>query len=52
MDHQNILPTIGLGNIKFLISIDELKGLIGEPDDEELIKEKIGELNSKILHLY
>ena len=50
MDHTNILPSIGLGGIKFLISIDDFKGLVGEPDDEELIKEKIGELNSKILH--
>ena len=50
MNHLEILPTIGLGKIKFLISIDEFKGLVGKPDDEELIKEKIGELNSKILH--
>ena len=50
MDHTNILPSIGLGRIKFLISIDDFKGLVGKPDDEELIKEKIGELNSKILH--
>ena len=50
MDHLSILPTIGLGKIKFLISIDEFKGLVGKPDDEELIREKIGELNSKILH--
>jgi len=50
VDHLNILPTTGLIKIKFLISIDEFKGLVGKPDDEELIRKKIGELNSKILH--
>tara|TARA_B100000683_G_scaffold207957_1_gene201970 strand:+ start:385 stop:507 length:123 start_codon:yes stop_codon:yes gene_type:complete len=40
VDHLNILPTIGLIKIKFLISIDEFKGLVGKPDDEELIRKK------------
>lgn len=44
MEHLNILPTIGLGKIKFLISMDEFKGLVRKPDDEGLIRRKIGEL--------
>ncbi len=50
MNHFNILPTIGLGEIKFLISIDQFVDLVGKPDADELLREKTSYLNSRILH--
>lgn len=35
MNHTTILPGIGLGNIKFGIARDQLKDLLGEPNEIE-----------------
>jgi len=44
LDHLNILPTIGLGKIKYLNSMDVFKGLVGKQYIKLLNSGKIGEL--------
>ena len=50
MHHYNIKPKEGLGDVKFLSTVDEFISMIGQPDDDELIQEKISNYNSRILH--
>ena len=50
MHHYNIKPKEGLGDVKFLSTVDEFISMIGQPDDDELIQEKISKFNSRILH--
>ena len=50
MHHYNIKPKKGLGDVKFLSTVDEFISMIGQPDDDELIQEKISNYNSRILH--
>ena len=50
MHHYNIKPKEGLGDVKFLSTVDEFISMIGQPDDDELIQEKISKYNSRILH--
>ena len=50
MHHYNIKPKEGLGGVKFLSTVDEFISMIGQPDDDELIQEKISNYNSRILH--
>ena len=39
MHHYNIKPKEGLGDVKFLSTVDEFISMIGQPDDNELICE-------------
>ena len=50
MHHYNIKPKEGLGDVKFLSTVDEFISMIGQPDDNELIQEKISKFSSRILH--
>ena len=50
MHHYNIKPKEGLGDVKVLSTVDEFISMIGQPDDDELIQEKISNYNSRILH--
>ena len=47
MHHYNIKPKEGLGDVKFLSTVDEFISMIGQPDDDELIHEKISKFNFK-----
>ena len=41
MSDNKLIPTVGFGKVRFGMSIDEVKAILGEPDEE--ITEQLGE---------